>query len=51
VDACQASQLLRIVTRSEGEPDCVIEITLADHGQRSKVVFEDRGLPLEQIAA
>lgn len=51
VDACEAPQLLRILTKSEGEPDCVIEITLAADGERSRLVFEDRGLPLEQIAA
>jgi uncharacterized protein YndB with AHSA1/START domain len=51
VDACEAPQLLRILTKSEGEPDCVIEITLAADGERSSVAFEDRGLPLEQIAA
>jgi uncharacterized protein YndB with AHSA1/START domain len=51
VDACEAPQLLRILTKSEGEPDCIIEITLAADGERSNVVFEDRGLPLEQIAA
>lgn len=51
VDACEPLRRLLVSTRSPGEPDCVIEVTLSADVGRTTVVFEDRGLPLEQIAA
>ena len=51
VDACEPPARLRILTRSEGEPDCTIEVRLGADGDQALAVFEDRGLPLEQIAA
>jgi uncharacterized protein YndB with AHSA1/START domain len=51
VDACDRAERLLIITRSPGEPECVIEVTLAAEGAQTIAVFEDRGLPLDQIAA
>lgn len=51
VEACEPPVRLVIVTKSEGEPDCIIEVTLTPDGGQTAVAFEDRGLPLEQIAA
>ena len=51
VEACEPPGRLMILTKSADEPDCVIEVTLTAEGPKTSVVFEDRGLPLEQIAA
>jgi uncharacterized protein YndB with AHSA1/START domain len=51
VEACECPERLLLLTRSPGEPDCVIEVTLAADGEQTTAVFEDRGLPLDQIAA
>jgi uncharacterized protein YndB with AHSA1/START domain len=51
VEGCERPERLLIVTRSVGEPDCVIEVTLAADADQTTAVFEDRGLPLDQIAA
>jgi uncharacterized protein YndB with AHSA1/START domain len=51
VEACDHAERLMISTRSPGEPDCNIEVTLAADDKQTVAVFEDRGLPLEQIAA
>ena len=51
VDACEPPRRLLIATKSDGEPDCEIEVILAAEGGETLVVVEDRGLPLEQLAA
>jgi uncharacterized protein YndB with AHSA1/START domain len=51
VGACDRAERLLITTTSPGEPGCVIEVTLAADGEQTRAVFEDRGLPLGQIAA
>ena len=51
VEACVRGERLVVSTRSPGEPDCVIEVILATEGEQTVAVFEDRGLPLDQIAA
>lgn len=51
VQACEPLGRLVVLTKSEDEPDCVIEVTLSTEGDQTRAVFEDRGLPLEQIAA
>lgn len=51
VEVCERPQRLLILTKSPDEPDGVIEATLAADGDRTILVVEDRGLPLEQIAA
>jgi uncharacterized protein YndB with AHSA1/START domain len=51
VEVCNPAERLMVTTRSSGEPDCVIEVTLAVEGQHTLVVLEDRGLPLDQISA
>src|SRR4051794_3352639 len=51
VEACEPLQRLLILTKSPDEPDCVIEATLTAEGEQTILVIEDRGLPLDQIAA
>jgi hypothetical protein len=51
VAACEQAARLLLLTKSSGEPDCVIEVTLTDVGEETALVFEDRGLPRQQIAA
>ncbi len=51
VDVCEPPRRLLILTTSPDEPDGVIEATLTADGDATILVIEDRGLPLEQIAA
>ena len=51
VEVCEPPQRLLILTKSPDEPDGVIEATLTADGDQTILVIEDRGLPLEQIAA
>ncbi|NUU31739.1 SRPBCC domain-containing protein [Arthrobacter sp. C9C5] len=51
VQVCQPPQRLLLLTESPDEPDGVIEVTLTADGDQTILVIEDRGLPLEQIAA
>ena len=51
VEVCQPPQRLLLLTKSPDEPDGVIEVTLTADGDQTILVIEDRGLPLEQIAA
>jgi uncharacterized protein YndB with AHSA1/START domain len=51
VETCEPQARLLLQTTSEGEPDCTIEVTLRADGDRTSVVVEDRGLPLDQLAA
>ena len=51
VDVCEPPTRLLILTTSPDEPDGVIEATLVADGDHTILVIEDRGVPLEQIAA
>ena len=51
VEVCEPPHRFRILTTSPDEPDGVIEATLTADGDHTILVIEDRGLPLEQIAA
>ncbi|WP_243422495.1 SRPBCC domain-containing protein [Micromonospora globispora] len=51
VEECEPPRWLLILTKSPDEPDGVIEATLTADGDQTILVIEDRGLPLQQIAA
>jgi uncharacterized protein YndB with AHSA1/START domain len=51
VDECEPPQRLLVSTTSPDEPDGVVEATLTADGDQTILVIEDRGLPLEQVAA
>lgn len=51
VELCEPPQRLRFHATSAGEPDSVMEVTLTADGDQTVLVLEDRGLPLEQVAA
>ena len=51
VEVCVPAQRL-VVTLNPGEPDeNVIEVTLAADGEGTSLVWEERGLPLDKLAA
>ena len=51
MERCEPPQRLLILTKSSDEPEGVIEATLTADGDHTILVIEDRGLPLEEIAA
>ena len=51
VDVCEPPRRLQILTSSPDVPDGVIEATLTADGDQTILVIEDRGVPLEQVAA
>jgi uncharacterized protein YndB with AHSA1/START domain len=52
VEACEPPQRLLLVTTDAGEPDeTVIEVTLTADGDQTILVVEERGMPLELLAA
>ena len=51
VEVCEPPRRLLLQARSEGEPDSVFEVTLTADGDQALLVVEDRGVPLDQIAA
>jgi uncharacterized protein YndB with AHSA1/START domain len=51
VEVCEPPHRLLILTKSPDEPDGVIEATLTAGGEQTVLVIEDRGMPLDQIAA
>lgn len=51
VELCEPPRRLRLLTRSDGEPDGVLEATLTADGDCTVLVIEHRGLPLAQLAA
>lgn len=51
VEVCEPPQRLLISTKSADEPDGVIEVTLTVERDQTILVIEDRGVPLDQIAA
>jgi uncharacterized protein YndB with AHSA1/START domain len=51
VEACEPPRRL-VVTLDPGEPDeNVIEVTLAGDGEGTSLVWEERGMPLDKLAA
>jgi uncharacterized protein YndB with AHSA1/START domain len=51
VEACEPSRRL-LLTLESGQPDEeVIEVTLATDGNQTILVWEERGMPLDQVAA
>ena len=51
VELCEAPHRLLLHTESPDEPNAVVEVTLTAEGGQTMLVLEDRGLPLDQIAA
>jgi uncharacterized protein YndB with AHSA1/START domain len=51
VDACEPPRRILLRTSSPDEPTGVVELTLTADGDQTVLVIEDRGLPLDQIAA
>ncbi|MGI8532048.1 MAG: SRPBCC family protein [Geodermatophilaceae bacterium] len=51
VEACEPPQRLLILTKSADEPDGVVEVTLTADDDQTILVIEDRGVPLDHIAA
>ena len=52
VEACEPPQRLVLLTKDAGEPDeQVIEATLTADGDQTILVIEERGMPLDQLAA
>ena len=50
-EVCGPPHRLLVATTSPDEPDGVIEATLTADGDHTVLVIEDRGVPLENIAA
>jgi uncharacterized protein YndB with AHSA1/START domain len=52
VEACDPPRRLLVQTREPDQPDeHAIEVTLASDGDQTILVWEERGLPLEHLAA
>lgn len=51
VEVCEPPRRLLVRTESPDEPDGLVEATLTADGEHTVLVIEDRGLPLEHIAA
>ena len=52
VEACEPPRRLLLMTRQPGQPDeHVIEVTLAADGDQAILAWEERGMPLDQLAA
>ena len=51
VEVCEPPRRLLILTTSPDEPDGVVEATLTADGDHTVLVIEDRGLPLDHLAA
>ena len=52
VEACEPPRHLLVLTKEPGQPDeHVIEVTLATDGDQTILVWEERGLPLDHLAA
>lgn len=52
VEACEPPQRLLLLTKDADEPDeHVIEATLTADGDQTILVLEERGMPLDQLAA
>ena len=52
VEACEPPKRLLVRSKAAGDVDELAdEVTLAPHGDRTILVIEERGMPLDQIAA
>jgi uncharacterized protein YndB with AHSA1/START domain len=52
VEACDRPRRLLVLTRQPGQPDeQAIEVTLAADGDQTILVWEERGMPLDHLAA
>jgi uncharacterized protein YndB with AHSA1/START domain len=52
VEACEAPQRLMVTVQDAEEPgEGVIEVTLAADGDQTVVVWEERGMPVDYLAA
>lgn len=53
VDVCEPPRRLLVSTREQGQPgeEQAIEVTLTPDGDRTNLVIEERGLPIDQLAA
>ena len=51
IEVCDPPHRLLITTSSPDQPDGVVEVTLRADGDGTLLVIEDRGVPLDQIAA
>ena len=51
VEACEPPQRLLLVTNAPGEDELVNEITLTADGDQTILALEERGMPLDQLAA
>ena len=52
VEACEPPRRLLLLTREPDQPDeHVIEVALAADGDQTILVWEERGMPLDQLAA
>ncbi len=51
VEACEPPRRLLVLTRQSDKPDeQVIEVTLTAEGSQTILVWEERGMPLDQLA-
>jgi hypothetical protein len=51
VEACEPPQRLLISTKSVDEPNAAVEVTLTADADQTVLVIEDRGVPVDNIAA
>ena len=51
VDACEPPRYLLVTMTPGGEEETVIEAVLAAEGDRTRLVVEERGIPLAELAA
>jgi uncharacterized protein YndB with AHSA1/START domain len=52
VQVCEPPQRLVVLTRQAGELDeCLIDATLSSDGNRTSLVVEERGVPVEDLPA
>jgi uncharacterized protein YndB with AHSA1/START domain len=52
VQVCEPPQRLVVLTRQAGESEeCLIEATLSSDGNRTTLVIEERGVPVEDLPA
>lgn len=51
VEVCEPPQRLLLLTTSPDDPEGIVEATLTADGDHTILVIEDRGLPLDAVAA
>jgi uncharacterized protein YndB with AHSA1/START domain len=49
IDVCEAPHRLLVTTCPDTEDECVIEAVLTAEGERTRLVIEERGLPLDVL--